>query len=156
MTLQDDVKTILGVDGGEYDSKLALFVPFAVGMLKGKGVVDTTSEKYKMAVAIIVSEKLDGKSDFSIDLESIVLQLKYCYIAVPSELTGTISSEQITLSWKANKESNLAGYKIYKDSVQIGSSLTNSFQVAYAAGIYQVSAYDEDQRESKLSQGVML
>jgi hypothetical protein len=156
MTLQDDVKTILGVDGGEYDSKLALFVPFAEGMLKGKGVVDTTSEKYKMAVAIIVSEKLDGKSDFSIDLDSIVLQLKYCYIAAPSELTGTISGEQITLSWKANKESDLVGYKIYKDSVQIGNSLTNSFQVAYSAGIYQVTAYDDDQRESKLSQGVML
>lgn len=159
MALTEDVKTILGIDESEYDSKLALFIPFAEELLRGKGVQDITSHKYKIAVAIIVSEKMDGKSNFSEGLDSIILQLKYCYIATPEGLTAAMNNGVVELNWLPNTESTLEGYKIYQNSIEIGSITINSYRIsglAIGSYLFQVSAFDDSGNTSKLTKPVIL
>ena len=67
---------------------------------------------------------------------------------VPAGLTATaVSSSQINLSWNASSDSvGVAGYKIFRNGTQVGTSTTTSFQnAALADGTsysYTVSAYD--------------
>jgi uncharacterized phage protein (predicted DNA packaging) len=162
----DDVKTYLRIDGSEEDTFLTSLISSAKEYIKnGTGYpVNEANELHKLAVNLLVTNWYEnrepiGKADkLAFSLDSIFMQLRYCYIPpnIPTGLVATISDNIIDLSWYANIESNLAGYKIYKDSVEIGTSVTNSFQVAYTAGTYQVSAYDLDGNESKLSEGVIL
>jgi hypothetical protein len=75
----------------------------------------------------------------------------------PARLAVTdVSTSQLTLTWdRSIDDVAIAGYKIYRDGVQIGFSQTNSFvdkTVEPAAGYaYSVSAYDTALNESALS-----
>lgn len=159
--LIDEVKIYLRIDGSEEDSFLTSFLDAAKEYIKNATgySVNENNELHKLAVNLLVTNWYEnrepiGKADkLAFSLDSIFMQLRYCYVppAVPAGLTGSVSNNLIDLSWYANTESNLAGYKIYKGTVQIGTSVTNSFQTAYIAGTYQVSAYDAEGNESKLS-----
>jgi len=68
---------------------------------------------------------------------------------VPTGLTATaVSSSQINLSWSASTDSSgtLAGYKIYLNGTQVGTSTTTSYQstglAASTTYTYNVAAYD--------------
>jgi chitodextrinase len=67
---------------------------------------------------------------------------------VPTDLTATtISSSQTNLSWTASNDNvGVTGYKIYRNSVQIASTTSNSYSdsglSASTSYTYTVSAYD--------------
>lgn len=82
--------------------------------------------------------------------------------SVPTNLTGTaVSSDTIRLSWAACTDNvGVAGYRIYRDSVQIGTSTSASYSdTGLAAGTsysYAVSAYDAAGNESYRSSPVSI
>jgi len=67
---------------------------------------------------------------------------------VPTGLTATpVSSSQINLSWTASTDNvGVAGYKIYQNSIQIGTTAATSYQStglsASTSYTYCVAAYD--------------
>jgi chitodextrinase len=78
---------------------------------------------------------------------------------IPTGLSGnTVSSSQIDLTWNASTDtggSGLGGYKVYRDSVQVGSTTLTSYsdtgldpETTYT---YTVSAYDNALNESAQS-----
>jgi chitodextrinase len=73
---------------------------------------------------------------------------------VPANLTATaISSSQINLTWNASTDNiGVTGYKIFRDSSQVGTSVTTSFSdtglSASTTYTYTVSAYDAAGNES--------
>ena len=73
---------------------------------------------------------------------------------VPANLTATaISSSQINLTWNASTDNiGVTGYKIFRDSSQVGTSVTTSFSdtglSASTTYTYTVSAYDAAGDES--------
>jgi plastocyanin len=78
---------------------------------------------------------------------------------IPSGLSGTaISSSQINLKWTASTDDvGVTGYKIFRNSVQVGTSTTASYSdtglspsTTYS---YTVSAYDAAVNSSNLSNG---
>jgi N-acetylmuramoyl-L-alanine amidase len=77
--------------------------------------------------------------------------------SVPANLAATaVSSTQINLSWSPSTDNyGVTGYKIFRDSVQIGSSATNSYSdttcAPNTAYTYTVSAYDAAANESAQS-----
>ncbi len=76
--------------------------------------------------------------------------------SVPTGLSGSAqSSSQVALSWNGSTDSGgsgLAGYKVYRNNVQVGTTSTTSFaDTGLAAGTtytYTVSAYDHANNES--------
>jgi len=67
--------------------------------------------------------------------------------AIPTNLTATaVSSSQINLSWTANTESDLAGYKIYKSGLYLKDVSANSTSdnglIPSSQYCYTVAAYD--------------
>ncbi|HEY4490279.1 MAG TPA: PA14 domain-containing protein [Candidatus Paceibacterota bacterium] len=68
--------------------------------------------------------------------------------SIPLGLSGiAISSAQVNLSWSASTDNlGVTGYKIFRGGIQIGTSLTTSFQntglSANTTYVYSVSAYD--------------
>ncbi len=76
--------------------------------------------------------------------------------SVPTNLQGSgISPSQISLTWSASTDtggSGLAGYRIYRNNVLVGTSTTTSFtDSGLASGTtyqYKVSAYDNAANES--------
>jgi len=77
--------------------------------------------------------------------------------SVPTNLTTTaVSRSQINLSWTASTDNvGVAGYKIYRDGSQIGTSTTTSYSDTTCWGnttyTYKVSAYDARGNESAQS-----
>jgi hypothetical protein len=81
--------------------------------------------------------------------------------AIPRDVVMLNGDERVDLYWRANTESDLAGYNIYvSDSYEgkylnIGSSVTNSFVDFDAVNgetyYYAVTAYDYNGNESELS-----
>ncbi len=77
--------------------------------------------------------------------------------SVPTGLTGTgTSTSQISLSWTASSDNvAVAGYKIYRNGTQVGTSATASFQDSGLAlstsYTYTVSAYDAASNNSAQS-----
>ncbi|MBI5003685.1 fibronectin type III domain-containing protein [Candidatus Kaiserbacteria bacterium] len=82
--------------------------------------------------------------------------------AVPSSLSATVISQtQINLSWSSSADtggSGLAGYKVYRNTVQIGTTTNTSFQntdlTASTTYTYAVAAYDNAGNISAKSAGV--
>ncbi len=82
--------------------------------------------------------------------------------SAPTNLVGTpIASTRIDLSWTASSDNvGVTGYKVFRNSVQIGTSGTTSYSdttcspnVTYT---YEVSAYDAAQNNSGLSNAVQV
>jgi hypothetical protein len=78
--------------------------------------------------------------------------------AVPSGLAATPGDAQVALSWSANAESDLAGYKLYRGGVQVYSGTAATFtDFGVANGTtysYTVSAYDTTGNASAQSTAV--
>ncbi|HET6454427.1 MAG TPA: family 10 glycosylhydrolase [Armatimonadota bacterium] len=78
----------------------------------------------------------------------------------PTDLTATAASEtQADLTWTASTDNiGVTGYKIYRDSVEIGTSATTSYSdmtcVKAIRYVYEVSAYDASGNESDKSVSV--
>jgi hypothetical protein len=80
--------------------------------------------------------------------------------AVPSGLAATPGTSQVGLSWTANTEADLAGYKVYRDGSALTAlpiTATTYTDLALAAGsyAYQVSAVDTSGNESAASPAVL-
>jgi len=77
--------------------------------------------------------------------------------SIPTGLSATaISSSQINLSWSASSDANgVAGYKIFRDGAQIGTSNSTAYSdtglAASTAHSYTVSAYDAANNPSNQS-----
>ncbi|WP_199621212.1 CBM35 domain-containing protein [Paenibacillus alkalitolerans] len=75
----------------------------------------------------------------------------------PANLSATaVSSSQIDLTWDASTDNGgVAGYKVYRDGVEVGSSTTTSYSdtglAASTAYNYTVKAYDAEGNLSKAS-----
>lgn len=73
---------------------------------------------------------------------------------VPTNLSATaISATQVNLTWTASTDNyGVAGYKIYRNGVQIGTSATTSYSDTTCSGCttysYTVRAYDTSYNES--------
>ncbi|EKD25737.1 MAG: hypothetical protein ACD_79C01532G0001, partial [uncultured bacterium] len=73
---------------------------------------------------------------------------------------SSIADTSITLTWNANGETNLAGYRIYRGGTQIGTTTstvrtyTNTGLTPGTAYSYQVRAYDTANNQSALSTAV--
>jgi fibronectin type 3 domain-containing protein len=75
----------------------------------------------------------------------------------PANLISTSTSNQINLSWQANSEGDVAGYKIYRDNSQIAE--VNKTLTAYSDNlvlpgttyIYKITAFNTDGLESGFS-----
>jgi uncharacterized phage protein (predicted DNA packaging) len=85
MTLLDDVKFYLRIDGNDEDESIQRLIKSADTVISNAvGTVDQTSELYTLAVKFLVSHwyenrEVVGKADnLPFSLESIIYQLKYC------------------------------------------------------------------------------
>lgn len=80
--------------------------------------------------------------------------------AVPTGLTAMNGGTHIALDWADNIESDLAGYKVYRDTVFLqnpSSSAYNDFDVVVGTLYsYRVSAYDTTGNESAQSSAVII
>jgi chitodextrinase len=80
--------------------------------------------------------------------------------SVPGNLQAeTISATQINLSWSASTDDQaVAGYRIYRDGVEVGTSATTSYDDIGLAPVtsysYEVSAFDTAGNESTPSEAV--
>ena len=74
--------------------------------------------------------------------------------SVPTNLAGTaVSPTQVNLTWTASTDNaGVTGYKIFRNSVQVGTSATPAYNdTTCSSGVtysYQVSAYDARSNES--------
>jgi chitodextrinase len=78
--------------------------------------------------------------------------------AVPTGLAATPGDAQVALSWTANTESDLAGYRLYRDGVGVydgaAATFTDTTVTNGTAYSYAVSAYDTSGNESAQSTAV--
>lgn len=102
----------------------------------------------------------NGTGESSLNVMADAVKLSYADTtkpSVPTDLVATAVSEtQANLSWTASSDNiGVAGYKIYRDDTQIGTSSTNSYSdTTCEAGMsytYEVSAYDAAGNESDRS-----
>ncbi len=81
---------------------------------------------------------------------------------VPIGLTGSVNgTSQINLNWIASTDDvGIAGYRIYRDGIEIGTSIGPSYNdtglTAVTSYVYTVAAYDLAGNISALSSGVSL
>lgn len=160
----DEVKEWLRVDGNDDDLTLTLLINVSEEYLKNATghIFDDTNKEAKLLCLVFIVDMYE-KRTFSGPSEeirhitkSMIEQLTYCYIKVPTGLNATVEAGVIKLDWVASNEPYLVGYKIYKDTVEIAKTTTNYFEVAFLSGIYRVSVYNRDNNESGLSKGVIL
>ena len=160
-----EVKDFLRIDGVEEDIFLASLISAAKIYIKNAtGVIaEETNDLHKLAINLLVSHSYEHRLPVGIgeklafSLESILFQLKYCFVKIPTNLIAQVVNGVVDLSWDANNESNLSGYEVYQDGVKISSVITNSYQITgLLAGTYsfQVLAYDESNNQSKLTKAV--
>ncbi|MDI6827105.1 MAG: N-acetylmuramoyl-L-alanine amidase [Armatimonadota bacterium] len=82
--------------------------------------------------------------------------------STPTNLQGTaVSGTQVNLTWTGSTDNiGVAGYKIYRNGSQIGTSATTSYSdttcTSNTTYTYRVSAYDEAGNESGLSNQVVV
>ncbi len=80
--------------------------------------------------------------------------------SVPQNLAATADTTSVGLTWDAatDTESGVAGYRIYRDGSEVGTSTETSYTdtglLAETGYIYTVSAYDVSTNESAPSAGV--
>ena len=160
-----EVKNFLRIDGVEEDTFLISLISAAKIYIKNATgiIVEETNDLHKLAVNLLVAHSYEnrlpiGKDEkLAFSLESIILQIKYCFVKSPTNLIAQVVNGVVDLSWDANNESNLAGYEVYQDNVKISTVITNSYQITgLLAGTYlfQVLAYDESNNQSKLTKAI--
>ncbi|SDD27122.1 uncharacterized phage protein (possible DNA packaging) [Paenibacillus sp. UNCCL117] len=82
LSLENELKPYLRIDGSEDDSVLALLVDAAKEYLTDAGVPESNAAKYKLAVMLLVALNYENRNPamkidkLSFSLESIILQLK--------------------------------------------------------------------------------
>ena len=160
-----EVKNFLRIDGVEEDTFLSSLISAAKIYIKNATgvVVDELNDLHKLAVNLLVANSYEnrlpiGKDEkLAFSLESVILQIKYCFVKSPTNLIVQVVNGVVDLTWDANIESDLAGYEVYQDSVKISVVITNSYQITgLLAGTYlfQVLAYDESNNQSKLTKAI--
>ena len=160
-----EVKNFLRIDGVEEDTFLISLISAAKIYIKNAtGIIaDETNDLHKLAINLLVSHSYEnrlpiGKDEkLAFSLESVILQIKYCFVKSPTNLIAQVVNGVVDLSWDANSESDLVGYEVYQDSVKISAVITNSYQVAGllpGTYLFQVLAYDESDNQSKLTKAV--
>ena len=160
-----EVKNFLRIDGVEEDTFLSSLISAAKIYIKNAtGIIaDETNDLHKLAINLLVSHSYENRlpvgqgEKLAFSLESIIFQLKYCYVATPANFNAYLVDGVVNLTWDANIESDLAGYEVYQDSVKISAVITNSYQITgLLAGTYlfQVLAYDESNNQSKLTKAI--
>lgn len=160
----DEAKEWLAVEHTEHDGMIARVISAAERYIKNATghEFDSANELAQQLCLALVSDMYDNRTfggpseNIRPIIGSMVQQLMYCYMSVPTGLKATVENNIINLIWNASNDPNLAGYKVYKDSVVIGTIVTNSFKTNFVAGTYQVSAYDLHGNESNLSKGVIV
>ncbi|GEM_PF-948169 len=102
----------------------------------------------------------NGTGETSMSIMADAIKLAYADTtapSVPENLVATAASEtQADLTWTASTDNvGVAGYKIFRDGVQIGTSETNSYSDETCESgeryVYEVSAYDAVGNESDKS-----
>ena len=160
-----EVKNFLRIDGVEEDTFLASLISAAKIYIKNATgvIVEETNDLHKLAINLLVSNSYENRlplgqgEKLAFSLDSILFQLKYCFVKSPTNLIAQVVNGVVDLSWDANIESDLAGYEVYQNSVKISAVITNSYQITgLLAGTYlfQVLAYDESNNQSKLTKAI--
>lgn len=160
-----EVKNFLRIDGVEEDTFLTSLISAAKIYIKNATgvVVDELNDLHKLAVNLLVSNSYENRlpvgqgEKLAFSLDSIIFQLKYCYVATPANFSAYLVDGTVNLSWDANNESDLAGYKVYQDGLEISSVIINEYKVeGLLSGTYlfQVLAYDESNNQSKLTKAI--
>ena len=160
-----EVKDFLRIDGVEEDVFLASLISAAKIYIKNAtGIIaDETNELHKLAVNLLVANSYEnrlpiGKDEkLAFSLESVILQIKYCFVAIPANLGAHLVDETVNLTWDANNESDLVGYEVYQDGVNISSVITNLYKITGllpGTYLFQVLAYDESGNQSKLTRSI--
>jgi hypothetical protein len=70
-----------------------------------------------------------------------------CPVTIPSGLTGILSGKEATLSWLRNPETDLLGYKLYKEDSLITELTSSSYVVTDTTGLgkkLRLTAVDND------------
>lgn len=156
------VKDFLRIDGTAEDISLGSLILASKMYIKNATgvIVDETNDLHKLAISLLVSHSYENRlpvgqnEKLAFSLDSILTQMKYCFVATPVNLKASVSNGIVDLSWDANSESDLAGYKVYKNSLEISSVITNSYQVTgllKGTYLFQVLAFDDSGIQSKLT-----
>lgn len=161
----DRVKEFLRIDGYEEDYFLESLISASKIYIKNAtGVVaDETNNLHELAVKLLVSHSFENRlpigqgEKLAFSLDSILFQMKYCFVASPTNLTAYVSNGIVDLSWDANSESDLKGYKVHQNGLEISSVITNSYQVTgltQGTYLFQVLAFDDVDVKSKLTKAI--
>lgn len=126
-----------------------------------KGSGDLNSYYYPSDVSYGVRPTLYLKPGVMIDSNKVVVGLESTPPSSPAGVTAIAeSSTSVNISWQANSESDLAGYKIYRNNVEIANvdkTVTTYNDATVAPGItytYEITAYNTSNRESLKSSPV--
>ena len=160
-----EVKDFLRIDGVEEDPFLSSLISAAKIYIKNAtGIIaDETNDLHKLAINLLVSHSYENRlpvgqgEKLAFSLDSIIFQIKYCFVKSPTNLISQVVNGVVDLTWDANIESDLSGYEVYQDSVKISAVITNSYQVTGllpGTYLFQVLAYDESDNQSKLTKAV--
>jgi uncharacterized phage protein (predicted DNA packaging) len=165
----EEAKTWLRIDGAEENSLIGILISAAEDYLYNAtgNVFDNKNELAKLFCLVLVTDWYEnrdmiGKASEKIRLsvDSMLSQLAHNYDTapkVPTGLTAVSGDGYVELSWKSNRESDLAGYYVYVDSVKFTDILVTkatykvSDLVNGTAYAFQVSAVDKASNESALS-----
>lgn len=162
----EEVKNFLRIDGDEDNILLASLIFAAKIYIKNATdvVVDELNDLHKLAVNLLVAHSYEHRlpvgqeEKLAFSLESIILQLKYCYIATPANFSAYLVDGTVNLTWDENSESDLVGYKVYQDGLEVVSIVfSNEYKIeGLLPGTYlfQVLAYDESGNQSKLTKTI--
>lgn len=160
----EEAKEWLAVDHSIHDFMIERVISASETYVKNATghVFDSTNELAQQLCLVLIVDMYDKRTfagpseEIKHIVKSMIEQLTYCYIAAPTGLNATVVDTMLTLEWVASGEPYLLGYKVYKDSVEIAKTSTNSYKTDYITGKYQVSVYNRDNDESSLSKGVIL
>lgn len=163
----EEVKNFLRIDGDEDNILLASLILAAKIYIKNATdvVVDELNDLHKLAVNLLVAHSYEHRlpvgqeEKLAFSLESIILQLKYCYVATPANFSAYLVDGIVNLTWDENSEYDLVGYKVYQNGLEITSIITNEYKIeGLLPGTYlfQVLAYDESNNKSKLTKAISI
>ena len=160
-----EVKNFVRVDGTDEDISLGSLISASKLFFKNTTgiVVDETNDLHELAIKLLVSNSYENRlpvgegEKLAFSLDSILFQLKYCFVKSPVNLSSYVTNSVVDLSWDANSESDLAGYEVYQGGIKISSVITNSYQViglTQGTYLFQVLAFDDSGTQSKLTKAI--